>query len=157
MKNIFALVLIIAANSLAAQVEFKTGNTEFDADLNQINASAKLDMPAFKADLTATFGVTPKNIEYMVSINMEPGEMYIALEISSAVNKPIESVIDTYEANRDKGWGFIAKEMGIKPGSPEFHALKGKTKDKKEKAAKSNGNSSPANVGNGNASRKKIK
>ena len=86
MKNIFALVLIIAANSLAAQVEFKTGNTEFDADLNQINASAKLDMPAFKADLTATFGVTPKNIEYMVSINMEPGEMYIALEISSAVN-----------------------------------------------------------------------
>lgn len=151
--------MVIATISLSAQVAFNTGNTEFDADLNQINATAKLDLPAFNADLTATFGVSPKNIEYMVSINMEPAEMYIALEISASVNKPIEAVIDTYEANRGKGWGVIAQELGIKPGSAEFHALKGKTKDKKEKASKSNGNANTKSVPAGSSSvdRKKTK
>jgi hypothetical protein len=27
-------------------------------------------------------------------------------------------------ANKGKGWGVIAKNLGIKPGSAEFHALK---------------------------------
>ena len=30
-----------------------------------------------------------------------------------------------YEQDRGQGWGVIAKRMGIKPGSAEFHALKG--------------------------------
>ena len=81
----------------------------------------------------------------MISVNMEPAEMYLALEISSSVNKPVESVIDMYEANRGKGWGYVAQQMGIKPGSPEFHALKGKSKEKKEKSSKN------GNVGNGNS------
>ncbi|MBK6525331.1 MAG: hypothetical protein IPG07_07100 [Crocinitomicaceae bacterium] len=55
----------------------------------------------------------------MLSINMEPAEIYFALEISVA-NKPIETVIDTYEANRDKGWGFIAQELGIKQDHLNF-------------------------------------
>jgi hypothetical protein len=29
-----------------------------------------------------------------------------------------------YKQSKGKGWGVIAKELGIKPGSPEFHALK---------------------------------
>jgi hypothetical protein len=33
-------------------------------------------------------------------------------------------VVDVYKKNRGKGWGVIAKSLGIKPGSPEFHALK---------------------------------
>lgn len=32
--------------------------------------------------------------------------------------------IQTYKANKCKGCGIIAKELGIKPGSAEFHALK---------------------------------
>ena len=33
-------------------------------------------------------------------------------------------VKNTYQAHKGKGWGVIAKELGIKPGSREFHALK---------------------------------
>lgn len=138
MKKIFVLMLSTISLGLTAQIDFKTGDVELDADLNVINTDAKTDLPAFKADLTASFGVSVKNVDYMLSINMEPAEIYFALEISTAVNKPIETVIDTYEANRDKGWGYIAQQMGIKPGSPEFHALKGKSKTKKEKTAKTN-------------------
>jgi hypothetical protein len=138
MKKIFVLMLCTLSLGLDAQIEFKTGDVELDADLNVINTDAKSDLPAFKADLSATFGVSIKNVDYMLSINMEPAEIYFALEISVAVNKPIETVIDTYEANRDKGWGYIAQELGIKPGSPEFHELKGKSKTKKDKNSKTN-------------------
>jgi hypothetical protein len=34
-------------------------------------------------------------------------------------------VLRDYEQNRGQGWGVIAQRMGIKPGSPAFHALKG--------------------------------
>jgi len=138
MKKIFVLLLSTLSLGLNAQIQFKTGDVDLDADLNVINTDAKSDLPTFKADLSATFGVSIKNVDYMLSINMEPAEIYFALEISAAVNKPIETVIDTYEANRDKGWGYIAQQMGIKPGSPEFHALKGKSKTKKEKSVKAN-------------------
>jgi hypothetical protein len=30
----------------------------------------------------------------------------------------------SYQRSHGKGWGVIAKELGIKRGSPEFHALK---------------------------------
>jgi hypothetical protein len=35
-----------------------------------------------------------------------------------------EKVMQVYTPNKKKGWGAIAKELGIKPGSAEFHALK---------------------------------
>lgn len=35
--------------------------------------------------------------------------------------------------NKSKGWGLTAKEMGIKPGSPEFKALKQKSREKSKK------------------------
>jgi hypothetical protein len=138
MKIIFVLLLSVFSLGLSAQIEFRTGDVELDSDLNVINSNAKTDLPAFKADLTADFGVSAKNVDYMLSINMEPAEIYFALEVSVAVNKPIETVIDTYETHRDKGWGYIAQQLGIKPGSPEFHVLKGKSKTKKDKAAKTN-------------------
>lgn len=132
---------LFIALGVNAQITFNTGDVDFDADLNIINTSAKNDLSLFKTDLTATFGVSTKNIDYMFSINMEPGEIYLALEISASVNRPIEVVIETYEAHRDKGWGYIAQQLGIKPGSEAFHALKGKSKSHKDKVSKSTGNS----------------
>ncbi|HEX9934232.1 MAG TPA: hypothetical protein VGB38_03460, partial [bacterium] len=38
--------------------------------------------------------------------------------------QPAERVMDEYKSGKGKGWGVIAKSLGIKPGSDEFHALK---------------------------------
>jgi len=38
--------------------------------------------------------------------------------------KPIDYVTEQYKENKGRGWGALAKSLGIKPGSPEFHALK---------------------------------
>ncbi len=35
-----------------------------------------------------------------------------------------EYVIEKYRSEKGKGWGTLAKSLGIKPGSKEFHALK---------------------------------
>ena len=55
---------------------------------------------------------------------MEAGEIYLALEIAKLSKTPVDEVITIYKNNKSKGWGYIAKEAGIKPGSPEFHQMK---------------------------------
>ena len=49
------------------------------------------------------------------------GEMWPAtLELSNYLNRPVYDVYSCYNKNKGKGWGVIAKEMGIKPGSDQF-------------------------------------
>jgi hypothetical protein len=49
----------------------------------------------------------------------------MCLQLGYMTKKPLNVVLQTYKKNTGKGWGNIAKQLGIKPGSPEFHALKG--------------------------------
>ena len=53
-----------------------------------------------------------------------PGDVYMACSIASIIGRPCRYVVDYYDRDRGQGWGNIAKQMGIKPGSPEFHRLK---------------------------------
>lgn len=147
MKKIIILfsVLVFAQLTGKAQIAFKSGNAELDADLNNINVNAKLDLGKFKADLSLNYDVSGPKIDALFSLNMEPAEVYMALEIGAITGKPTDEVVNVYKAKKDKGWGVIAKELGIKPGSAEFHALKNKTKGKtgkgkKDKSEKTNGN-----------------
>jgi hypothetical protein len=59
---------------------------------------------------------------------LQPAEIVLAGRIGVIVDKPVDTVISSYRSNQSKGWGEVAKDLGIKPGSPEFHALKGKPK-----------------------------
>jgi len=45
-------------------------------------------------------------------------------------------VIDSYRKNKSKGWGALARDLGIKPGSKEFKALKDKIQASADKAKK---------------------
>ncbi|MFC1533202.1 BON domain-containing protein [Thermodesulfobacteriota bacterium] len=57
-------------------------------------------------------------------LKMTASDVYMTVGIAKITNKPIDEVVDEYKANKDKGWGVIAKRLGIKSGSKEFHALK---------------------------------
>lgn len=152
MKQLLFIALIaVAPTIINAQIQFNTGSSDLDADLNIINSDAKKDITSFKADLSVSFGVSVKKIDYMSSLKMEPGEIYLALEIAKISKRSVDDVIECYKNNKSKGWGYIAKEMGIKPGSAEFHQLKGKSKDKKEKgnSGKSHQDNSSKGKGNG--------
>lgn len=144
MKKNLLFILLFVSQVAFTQISFNTGSSELDADLNDINTSAQLDLGAFKAELSASFDISLGEVEGIFSVGMEAGEVYLALEISDISDQPVDIVVKSYQANKSKGWGFIAKEMGIKPGSPEFHELKGNSKSKK---IKNKGNS--GNKGNG--------
>ena len=128
---VFLLFLAVISN---AQISFNTGNVEFDTDLNRINVNANLDFGAFKTDLNLSYNISEKKIDYLsVSVKMEPAEIYLSLELSKISGKPVDDVVEIYKVHKNKGWGYIAKQLGIKPGSPEFHKLKENTKNKGSK------------------------
>ena len=145
MKLFLSLLFVSISLGLLGQISFRTGDASLEFELNGINTEAKSDLSSFKKTLTSDFAVSSPKVDQLLKI-MEPAEAYLALKISDISNKPIETVVESYEKNKDKGWGAIAKELGIKPGSAEFHALKGKKKP--------NGNSGNGN-GRGNSGGKK--
>lgn len=154
MKSLLTLLFFTSTLSFA-QFSFNTGDATLDANLNDINVTAKADLGAFKVELSTEFNVEKPRLEELFSLNIEPAEIYFSLEMGKIINKPAEDILKVRMADHDKGWGVIAKEMGIKPGSAEFHALKDKTKLKKDKG-QGKGNSNSSNKGgNGKGNGKK--
>lgn len=142
MKKVILLITLCISTILNAQnfsLSAKSGDAELDASLTDINIKAQVDLPLFKKDLSVEFNIGENKIDKMLEIQMSPADIYMTFEIAGLVKKDPEIVVESFKKNKDKGWGVIAKELGIKPGSAEFHALKGKAKNKKNKGNKGNG------------------
>ncbi|MDP1802466.1 MAG: hypothetical protein Q8L81_13995 [Bacteroidota bacterium] len=142
MKKVILLITLCISAILNAQnfsLSAKSGDAELDASLTDINIKAQVDLPLFKKDLSVEFNIGENKIDKMLEIQMSPADIYMTFEIAGLVKKDPEIVVESFKKNKDKGWGVIAKELGIKPGSAEFHALKGKAKNKKNKGNKGNG------------------
>lgn len=134
MKNLLFVILVFSFYSASAQISFNTGNAQLDSDLIEINAGASADFGSFKADMKLSYNVSEKSLDNMqVNLKMAPGEIYLALEISKIAKTPLENVLSIYKTEKSKGWGYIARQAGIKPGSPEFHQLRNNASSKKEK------------------------
>lgn len=136
------LVVMLMSSLGFAQINFKTGDASLEAELNVVNTEAKSDLGAFKDKLSVEFGLASTKVDKLLDI-MEPAEILLSGRMKELLGIEIDIVVDSYQKNRDKGWGAIAKDLGIKPGSPEFHALKGKSK-----------NPNSMNKGNGNSNGK---
>jgi hypothetical protein len=146
MKKIIMLYLLLAYSLVFSQetvrIEFNTGDKQIDTHLNSINVYAGLDIDLFKKDLTVKFGVAIEEVDrYIVKERIPPAEVYYGHCMASVTGKSFSSII---QMRSDKnGWGAIAKDLGIKPGSKQFHALKNSTlkkidKDKIKKLKKQN-------------------
>ncbi len=98
------------------------------ADLNdfmrRVNEQAKSDINRFNAKISAQFGIPVPRVEDILKKVPSPADAFMVFQLGQMANKQPDVVLHTYQASRDKGWGAIAHELGIKPGSPEFHALK---------------------------------
>jgi hypothetical protein len=124
-RIIFLSILIFGLIATTASAQYNTGDVELNASLSKIDANAQLDFGGFKADLSATYNISTGKIDsWSADLGMKAGDIYMALELAKVTKKPVDEVINVYQKNKTKGWGVMAKELGIKPGSPEFHALK---------------------------------
>ena len=145
MRNVLRGIAVLAV--LACPVAGLCG--ELDRFLADMNVQAGIDLPGFKARLSATFGVPVPRVDAIVAAVHEPADAYMVLKVGQVARQPEEVVLREYQSNKGKGWGVIAKNLGIKPGSREFHELKkglgdggsgkGKGKDKAKDKAKGKG------------------
>jgi hypothetical protein len=139
MKKIILLLILnsIGILSQAQLLSFRasTGDVEMDGVLTNVDVQARQDIGLFKSDVSINFGVPLPKIEHSLKI-LSPGDLFMAAQMSVSLNKPFDVVVETYTKNKGKGWGAIAKDMGIKPGSPEFHAMKKSMKTKGAKVGK---------------------
>jgi hypothetical protein len=117
-----------AISSLAFMLFVLVGAAPARADLNSfmsgLNVQAQADLPGFQLKISAQFGVPLPQVQTVVQQVSQPADAFMVFQLGEMAQKPPETVVKTYTANKTKGWGVIAQQLGIKPGSPEFHALK---------------------------------
>lgn len=92
--------------------------------LKDMNVKAEADPSGFRARLSTRFKINDIEVEAVLSNVNKPADAYMVLRMGEMSGYPTDFALNKYKANQGKGWGTIAKSMGIKPGSSEFHALK---------------------------------
>ncbi len=116
------LAALAFACALLVSVPAQAGG--LDSFLAEIDVTAKADLGAFKADLRLSFNTSDREIDGLFRVMSEPSDVYMCLRVGELADQPIERVVTEHQKHKGQGWGVIAKNMGIKPGSAEFHALK---------------------------------
>lgn len=156
MKKVF-LIFSLFITTISFTQTRSTGDKELDNVLVEVNTNAQLNLSGFKLNVSKTYNTPIEKVEKCFKVGMTAGDVIFAFELSTISRKPIELITTSFTKNKGKGWGVIAKEMGIKPGSPEFHRLKQSTKGHKDKVKQSKGNSNgkgnsgTKTTGNGNS------
>lgn len=115
-RLIFLVLVLIGVPAIAA--------ASLDDFMSRVNAQARVDLPGFSLQVGTQFGVPVARVEAVLGVVATPADAFMVFQLGQMAHRPPETVLHTYQSHRGKGWGVIAKELGIKPGSREFHALK---------------------------------
>jgi hypothetical protein len=115
------ILLCLAVSFLLPMTAFASG---LDSFLANLNVQAQVDLPGFSARISSQFGVPVPRVQAVLQSVQQPADAFMVFQLGQMSGKQPDRVLAVYEPNKKKGWGAIAKELGIKPGSAEFHALK---------------------------------
>jgi len=121
--------------------------------LEKLSVEAHLDPLGINAKIATRFHLGEAKVKAVISNVGGHADAYMVLRLAEMSHQPVDVVITHYRANKDKGWGVIAKRLGIKPGSRKFHALKG-GHDLNGESRNSNGNLKTKGNGKGNGKSK---
>jgi hypothetical protein len=114
--KILLVVILWSVSSVAVAGDFDW--------IKDLNIQAQADPSGFRVRLGARFRIGDAEINAVLSNVDYPGDAYMVLRLGEMSNRPTDYVIKQYRLDKGKGWGVLAKSLGIKPGSEEFHALK---------------------------------
>lgn len=99
-------------------------HADLDMFMADLNVQARADMDGFGVRISSQFGVPVPEVRAVIKAVATPADAFMCFQLGLMTDTRPEVVVETYQRNKGKGWGVIAQELGIKPGSPEFHALK---------------------------------
>jgi hypothetical protein len=108
------LLLLVPSAALAGDFDW----------IKDFNIRAEADPSGFRARLAARFNIGDVQINAVLSNVEGPADAYLVLRLGEMSSQPADYVIGRYKTGKGNGWGALAKSLGIKPGSKEFHALK---------------------------------
>jgi len=103
----------------------RSGDVWVDTWLTDMNRYGTRYRDPFVDEMVRYYGA-PRDLvnDLLGERRWAPGDVYFACSIASALGRPCRYVADMWERDHALGWGEVAKNLGIKPGSPEFHRLK---------------------------------
>lgn len=138
MVLILALLFTFSVSALAAGPGDVLDKAREDIEsLNNfalsIHKKAAADIEDFHENLMRMDGHPKPKINELLAAGTPPWDVFMMVHISILSGKPLSAVHDEYNRSKGQGWGVIAKEMGIKPGSSAFHNLKEKCKREVER------------------------
>jgi hypothetical protein len=117
------------ADSYAFGFDPRSGDAWVDAQLGDVNVFARGNLDGYVDDVVISTGAPATYVrEMVVDRGWAPGDVYYACLIARQLGRPCATVVDAYEREsrgRARGWGALAQELGIRPGSAAFHELKG--------------------------------
>ncbi|OPY81245.1 MAG: hypothetical protein A4E65_01191 [Syntrophorhabdus sp. PtaU1.Bin153] len=120
MKSLKVLVMVSVV-VLFAPLYLIAADFDWTRDFN---IRAEADASGFRARLATRFNIGDAQVDFVLGNVDRPADAYIVLRLGEMSARPTDYVIEQYKAGKGKGWGVIAKSLGIKPGSKEFHTLK---------------------------------
>jgi hypothetical protein len=109
------LLLLSAAPALADGL---------DTFLDNLNVQAAADRHGVVASVGSHFGVPFSDVELIMGTTGSLADAFMVLQLGRMTGLSRDRIMASYGARKGQGWGVIAKDLGIKPGSAEFHALK---------------------------------
>jgi hypothetical protein len=110
----FMIILLVSSAALAGDFDW----------IQNLNIRAEADPSGFRAQLATRFKIGNAEINTVISNVEKPADAYMVLRLGEMSHQPTDYVIKQYRSGKGQGWGVLAKSLGIKPGSKEFHALK---------------------------------
>ena len=123
MKN-YPRVISVFALGLCLLFSGTAMADDLDSFLDKVELHASKDMGSFRADLRLNFDVSNGTLDGLFEVMSKPSDVYMCLRIGEIAKQPVDRVVEEHQQHKGQGWGVIAKNLGIKPGSEEFHALK---------------------------------
>ncbi len=113
---------ILAVAVLALGLQLRAGS--LDELLNNLNVRAQADRNGFAMQVASQFHVGDAAVRLVLGDVRQPADAFMVFQMAELTGRPHREVLDVYRNRRGKGWGELAKELGIKPGSAAFHRLK---------------------------------
>ena len=127
-----ALTILLATCAGAAQAQTvslnwnpRSGDVWVDTQLADMNRYGNRYRDPF-IDEMVRYHDAPRDLvtDLLVNRNWAPGDVYYACTMAQVIGRPCSYVADEWQQHHGEGWGALAKRLGIKPGSAEFHRLK---------------------------------
>lgn len=122
MKNKKILLMLVVVPLLLSSATLVAAS-DFDWT-RDFNMKAEVDPSGFIAKLSAQFEIGEAQVRAVLRDVQNPADAYMVFRLGKISSKSPDYVVQKYKSERKKGWGAVAKSLGVKPGSQEFHALK---------------------------------